>query len=228
VAIARFLLSRRWWCSAVARSTLSRPGKRRGRVRRPAADVGHSRPLKGRSGGPRRPIPAGVKDGGRRRQALRSPRVRGPWFGAGKASRKGWCRRTRGKRRSKRRRLPLPDDDRLARLRPLWMKGDFDELVAPASARPQERLERLKRAFALGDLAALERDPTADRGRWHCRGQGALGVCRPVETGAERRIARPSTSSCAPSSGASDLRGKTMATCDGLCHQAFYEAGGHP
>jgi signal transduction histidine kinase/HPt (histidine-containing phosphotransfer) domain-containing protein len=52
----------------------------------------------------------------------------------------------------------LLDDDHLAQLCAAMDASDFDELIARAPARLQDRLERLDRAFASGDFETLERE----------------------------------------------------------------------
>jgi signal transduction histidine kinase/HPt (histidine-containing phosphotransfer) domain-containing protein/BarA-like signal transduction histidine kinase len=53
---------------------------------------------------------------------------------------------------------PLLDDDHLAQLCASMEAGDFAELIARAPGRLRDRLERLDRAFASGDFAAIERE----------------------------------------------------------------------
>jgi signal transduction histidine kinase/HPt (histidine-containing phosphotransfer) domain-containing protein len=53
---------------------------------------------------------------------------------------------------------PLLDEDHLAQLCASMDASDFDELIARAPARLQDRLERLDRAFASGDFETLERE----------------------------------------------------------------------
>jgi signal transduction histidine kinase/HPt (histidine-containing phosphotransfer) domain-containing protein len=53
---------------------------------------------------------------------------------------------------------PILDDDHLAQLCASMDASDFDDLIARAPARLQDRLGRLDRAFASGDFETLERE----------------------------------------------------------------------
>ena len=53
---------------------------------------------------------------------------------------------------------PVLDENHLAQLRASMDEHDFDELVARAPARLEERMERLNCAFATGDFEALRRE----------------------------------------------------------------------
>jgi signal transduction histidine kinase/HPt (histidine-containing phosphotransfer) domain-containing protein len=53
---------------------------------------------------------------------------------------------------------PVLDENHLAQLRASMDERDFDELVARAPARLEERMERLNCAFATGDFEALRRE----------------------------------------------------------------------
>ena len=54
--------------------------------------------------------------------------------------------------------LPILDEDRFASLRASMGIADFDDLVARAPRRLEERIEKLQKAFMGGDLAAIGRE----------------------------------------------------------------------